>query len=164
MSIVNGQNADASDFWRVILETLKSASGTFAEQTVLAGTLPADKLETNRYIRVKALFSALNRASSGVDGGCTVKLYIGTTAIATIGLGNFDPTKPALLDAVIRYNGSNAQYGVMNIIGGSSTGTLSHSLASGSAAEDTSTDLNVSLTVSGAGGAYACSVASFELV
>lgn len=161
MSIFTGQNIEASDFYRTSLETLKSASGTFAEQTVLAGTLPASKLESGRHIRVRAIFSSLNRASSGVSGSCTVRLYFGSTVVASISIGDYNATVGAVLEGIIRYNGVNAQSASMSIIGNNSQAPA---IATGSAAVDTSLAQNVSLTVQGSGGAYACGAATIELV
>lgn len=162
MSILLGEPIDPDDFYRISLETQKSNSGTFAEETILAGTLPANKLVSGRHIRVRAIFSGLNRASAGAGGSCTLNLYLGSTLIATLSVGDLDPTRGAILDAIIRFNGTDAQHGSMVITWGGASPRIN--AAVGTATETQSSALAVALKISGSAGAYTTNACSIELV
>jgi len=148
-----------------ILDTEKSNSGLFPEETLFSFTLPANTLTTSSLLRVKLYFSSFHRTTWGSSGDVSVYFKLGSSTILGVSSPDVN-SSAAVIEFVLRLVGTNSQKG--HVIRITSDGSFAPTMFSGTASEDEATDLTFAVTLDGNtggfGGTYSISFATAELL
>lgn len=142
------------------ITTTKTNSGTFAEETVLTATLPANFLASGRSVNIRILATTNNRASAGVSGSVTWRFKIGSTTIIS-GSSPDVNSNSTEYECVIRKTTTNNQIAALSAMHREAGAS---SVTSGTAAETESSALTITVTAQGSGGAYTAPVGYIELL
>lgn len=160
--------------------TQVGASST-SEEDIVSVTVPANILKTANAIRIKAYTSVFDKTAGQ---SCTLRLKYGASTLATVSLasgggGAVDVNK-GILEAVLFANGASAQRGTMQFdisedqnaineeYGNATSTTFVRLFDTGVSAEDSTTELDLKLTVqygnSSASNGFTLAGATTELI